>query len=392
MNEFLETAQNDYTLKFQKEKIDFLKSSSSNTPVLNAVELRTRTNRYDINRQRYTVRLRPNGWGESKIAKKVYETTKRFNESQHWLLLNNALKNRYLMVIDLLFNRACLELEQSLIVLYEDKIKALKKMSDNLDFDAKDLIDAEDQVVERRLDQISLENKIKNIEDEIRIIIPGQGTIEFDKDKITDHKLIMSNVEKIPPEPGKDNIYLKTAEIAAELALEDFNLEKAEKRRYIDFLEANYDMEEQNELNRALSLEIGISLPIVNPNRLEINRGMLDSLDEKLRYEEEKRNVAKQIIINSQELKGLLDQYAVLYGKRRSGMAGSSLEAYLGIEGFDPLALLEFKESILKTDIALEKINYQIYIKYIELLDISGKLIEKPIINYLSENNEEIIR
>jgi len=174
--------------------------------------------------------------------------------------------------------------------------------------------------------------------------------------------------------------------------MEEFNLAKAERKRYIDFLEANYDMEEQNELNRALSLEIGISLPIVNPNRLEINRGMQDSLDEKLRYEEEKRNVAKQIIINSQELKGLLDQYAVLSGKRRSGMAGSSLEAYLGIEGFDPLALLEFKESILKTDIALEKINYQIYTKYIELLDISGKLIEKPIINYLSENNEEIIR
>jgi hypothetical protein len=390
MNEFLETAKNDYTLTLQNDEIDFIKSTSSNTPLLNAVELRTRTNRYDINRQRYTVRLRPNGWGEAKIGKKVYEKTLIYNECQQQMLFNKALKNRYLMIIDLLYDRTYLVLERRLMVLYEDKINVLKKSVNNLDFDARELIDAEDQVIELQLDLITLENKLTNTEDEIRKIISVQGAIEFDLKMMAGHKLIASIMEKIPPEPGKDNIYLKTAEIGAELARERFNLEKAESRRYIDYLEANYDMEEQNKLDRALSLEIGITLPIVNPNRLDFNRRELDSLREKRRYEDQKRTVAEEILIALQDLDRLMNQHNVLSGKKKSSKVESSLKTYIGVEGVDPLILLKLRESMLKMDIALEKINNRIYTRYIELLDVSGKLIEKPVINYLSENTEEI--
>lgn len=390
MNEFLETAKNDHTLTIQNDEINFLKSTSSNTPFLNAVELRTRTDRYDINRQQYTVRLRPNGWGEAKVGKNVYEKTLLYNECQHQVLFNEALKNRYLMIVDLIYNRALLTLERSLMVLYEDKINVLKKSVNNLDFDAGDVIDAEDQVIELQLDLITLENKISNIEDEIRKIISVQGPIEFDVKRMAGHKLILSIMQKMPPKPGKNNIYLKTAEMGAELARERFNLEKAESRRYIDYLEANYDMDEQNQLDRALSFEIGFTLPIVNPNRLDFNRRQLDSLKEKRRYEDQKRTVAEQTRITVQDLNRLMNQYNVLSLKKKSSKAESSLKTYMGVEGVDPLILLKLRESMLKTDIALEKINNRIYTKYIELLAVSGKLIEKPVINYLSGNTEPI--
>jgi len=203
MNEFLETAKTDYTLGFQKEKIDFLKSSSSNTPFLNAIELRTRTNRYDINRQRYTVRLRPNGWGEAKIGKKVYDITLKYNESQHQRLYNDALKSRYLIMIDLLHNRALIDVERSLMVLYEDKINVLKKSVSNLDFDARDLIEAEDRVIGLQLDLINRENDIANIEDEIRRIIPIQGPITLDMKMMAGHQMITLMMDKLPENPGE---------------------------------------------------------------------------------------------------------------------------------------------------------------------------------------------
>jgi hypothetical protein len=389
MNEFLESAKTDYTLGFQKEKINFLKSSSSNTPFLNAIELRTRTNRYDINRQRYTVRLRPNGWGEGKIGKKVYDITLEYNESQHQLLYNDALKRRYLIMIDLLHNRALIDVERSLMVLYEDKINVLKKSVSNLDFDARDLIEAEDKVIGLQLDLINRENDIANIEDDIRRIIPVEGPITLDMKMMAGHGMITLMMDKLPEKPGEKNIHLKTARMSAELAREQYNLEKVENRRYVRYLEANYDMEEQNELERALSLEIGVTLPIVNPNRLDINRRKMDSLREKRRYEYRKRDIAEDMITTLRSLKRLLAQYDVLNGKKETSKAESSLETYMGVEGADPLILLKFKESMLKTDIALEKINNRIYTKYIDLLDISGKLVEQPAKNYLCAGAQE---
>jgi hypothetical protein len=392
IHEFLGTAKTDQTLMSHNDEIDFLRSSSSNTPILNAVEVRTRTDRYDIHRQEYAVRLRPNGWGEARIGKKVHEKTLIHNEYRHRMLLNEALKNRYLMIIDLLHNRALHTLERSLMVLYEDKIKVLKKNAGSLDFDAGDLIDAEDQIMELQLDLITLENKISTIEDEIKKIIPAHEPIAFESSKIVYHDRITSILQKIPRVPAKDNIYVKTAETAAELSCERVNLEKAESRRYIDYLEANYDMEEENQLDKALSLEIGFTLPIVNSNRLDFNRRQMESLKEKRRYEDQKKTVAEEILLSLKDLDRLMNQYRLLLEKKKYSKAESSLETYRGVEGADPLILLKLKESSLKTDIGLEKINNRIYAEYIHFLDISGKLIEPPVINYLSPDAEEIFQ
>ena len=51
INEFLLTAASDTLLEYEKEKIDFLSSSSSNTPFLDRVELRTQTEESDLNKQ-----------------------------------------------------------------------------------------------------------------------------------------------------------------------------------------------------------------------------------------------------------------------------------------------------------------------------------------------------
>jgi len=386
LNEFIATATKDYTLGFQNEKIKFLRASSSNTPFLHAIEFRTRTNEFDIDKQRYTLRLRPNGWGEARDGEKVYHITLKYNEAQHELLLSKALKMRYLTIIDFLHSNAHLELERNLMVLYEDKINVLKKSVNNLDFDAKDLIDAEDEGLQIQLDLITIENKIVNIEDEIRRHISTQGPIEFDIANMADHRLIESVMGKRNPGTGRDNIHLRNAALSSELAQGRYNLEKSENRRFIHYFETNFDMEDRNELDRALSLELGFVIPIVNPNRLDMNRRKMTSIREKRRYEDRKREIAEKKTITLRDLKRLIKQYDILTRKRESGKTESSLKTYLRIDGVDPLILLKLKESMLKTDITLEKINRRIYTKYIELLDISGKLIQKPIINYLSRN------
>ncbi len=66
ISQYVETARSDYTLDFQKEKVTFLESSSSNTPILNEVQFSIRTDEFDRYRNRYRLRFSPNGWGEAR--------------------------------------------------------------------------------------------------------------------------------------------------------------------------------------------------------------------------------------------------------------------------------------------------------------------------------------
>jgi hypothetical protein len=389
IDEFIATASDDYTLDFQNEKIAFLRSSSSNTPFINEIELRTQTDEFDPDRQRYRVRVQPNGLGEARYGKKVYYTTLQYNEAQYDLLLNDALRNRYVTVINLLYNKAHLELMRKLMVLQEDKINVLRKSVNNLDFDARDLIDAEDDVIKLQVDMISLEEEIIILEDEIRKNIPTDGPIELDISNMVDHKFIESFVTKLDTE-SPDNVHLRNAELSSRLSSERLELERAENKRYISYFEATYDMADRDELDKALSLEFGITIPIVNPNRLDINRRKMTSLRDKRRFIDQQRVTAYDISKTLRDIKRLLKQYEVLTQKKEASKAESSLKTYMKVEGVDPLILLKLRESMLKTEIALEKINNRIYAEYIKLLDVTGTLIEKPITNYLSINMEQI--
>jgi hypothetical protein len=45
---------------------------------------------------------------------------------------------------------------------------------------------------------------------------------------------------------------------------------------------------------------------------------------------------------------------------------------------------------MLKNEITMQKIKYQIYETYIKLLDCSGKLASYPLMNYLSKSIEKL--
>jgi hypothetical protein len=48
------------------------------------------------------------------------------------------------------------------------------------------------------------------------------------------------------------------------------------------------------------------------------------------------------------------------------------------------------KKSILKTEVAITKMKRRILRKYVNLLDVSGMLSEKPLRNHLSTNLEPL--
>ena len=387
---FLATAQHDCLLQNANEKVGFLQATSPNTPFFDKVELRTQTDEFELSRERYSVRLYPNGLGETKAGRKIWETSLQRSRIQRELLLHQALKKRYLLVIDLLCSKKILAISRQIKSVYEDMVTALEKSRNSLDFDINDLIGASDDLTKAKLEIIELEARVQSVENSILSYMLAEGPIAFSTENLAGIDVIRNLSQHFGDTPAPDNVYVKDSSLRVEIAKSRHALEKAQGRRYIRFLEVSYDNEERDDSSRAYFVELGITLPFVNSNRLDINRRKLQLLTAQTCDKELKRTLEEGLATCSGDIKRLLKEYAVLTEIKQQTATDSLLKAYMQVEGISPLVLLEMKESILKRNIALEKIRNELFISYIELLDITGKLSEKPLKNYISADLEFI--
>jgi len=390
VTEFLSSAAQDPTLHFQNEKVDFLNGSSPNTPFIREVEFRARIDQFKESQQRYGVRLSPTGWGETRNGRKVYKASLAYNEAQLELLLNKALKRRYRVLIDFARTRDLLELNRKLIAIAEDRLDIKRKSINDLDADPTALVAAEDDIIQLQLDIIDLENSVRDLEDEIKTAMGADEPVSLDPVDLIDIDAIKQAIENFSQPPEGENIHVRRAYLSTELAENRYNLEKAENRRYLSFFQFDYEMDERRDFEEAMILKFGIMLPIVNPNRLDIDRRKLTSIKEESDYQNLKREIAGDITFFLRDLERSITQYDILLGRKAASNAESSLEVFQRIEGTNPLKLLKMKKSMLKTEVAITKMKRRILRKYVNLLDVSGKLFEKPLRNHLSTNLEPL--
>jgi len=390
VTEFLSSAAQDPTLHFQNERVDYLEGSSANTPLIREVQFRARVDQFKENQQRYGVRLSPTGWGETRHGRRVHKSRLEYNEAQLELLLNKALKSRYRVLVDFIRTRDLLDLNRKLMAIAEDRADIKRKSIEDLDSDPTALVAAEDDIIQLQLEIIDLENAVRDLEDEIKTAMGSAEPVSLEPVGLIDIRAIRTAIKDFSHPPESENIHIRRAHLSTELAENRYKLEKAENRRYLSFFQFDYEMDERRDFEEAMILRFGVMLPIVNQNRLDIDRRMIISLREKSDYENLKREIAGDIPFFLRDLERSLKQYDILLQRQAASNAKTSLEVFQRIEGTNPLKLLKMKRSMLNTEVAIAKMARRIFRRYINLLDVSGKLSEKPLRNHLSTNLEPL--
>ncbi|QTA85652.1 hypothetical protein [Desulfonema magnum] len=391
INRFLGTAENDHQLQSHRELVEHIRTSPESTPYVDRIEFRTETEEFDIEKQKYSLRFHPRGWGETKCSKKIFQTTGKAVKAEHDALFNNVLKNRYELVLDFLETLSLLNMKKNLLIVYDDEVNVLRKMSTrDLSFDIRTLVSAEDRYVDLQLDLVKLENKLTGIIEEIKTIAGYYEEISFDEKNLIGPERIEEMIRYIQPVPAPDNVRIRYQKLKTELAENRYQFEIAKNRKYFNFLKLQYDTDDYDEPEKAFSVEVGFNLPFVNPDREDINRRKRNWLDEKLEYEEEKNKASEKIRSLSASLNRLIRQHRILVNRKPESNAEISFKKYMEMEGINPLTLLKIKKSILESEMRLKRIGYLIRRQYIDLMNITGKLSEKPLKNYLSARAEDI--
>lgn len=381
----------DDSLLIEKESLLFLKKSPD-AYFWDEVELRVNIDRFEADQQEFAVRFKTRSWSEMRSEEQFNDVSLESHKARYGLLLNRVLKNRYYTVIEYLYTQEMISVHQDLAKVYEDRLSVLQKSTEISDMDplkfSYDLVDTENELLRVQMETNRLTSRMKLISNEICRDIGTNCSVSFDKEERVSTDQILKIIEQIAVEPAVKNADLWNAEKDSELAAVRYNLEKSKNSPWFSFIETSYDMENKDDFAKAFSIEFGISVPFGPGSRQKMRRRQLEKIKAKTAFEILKRQHKEDISRVSQELRGLIEQYENFLQKKESGRNRFLYDLWQEREGTDPMILLNLRESMLKSQRAETKLIFKINGIYIDLLDISGKLSEVPLRNYLSQARE----
>ena len=384
INEFLNQAKNDVRLYEYEKKSKFLEKNPYKSPWIQRTELRVRTNDLNISADDYRFRVSPTNPFEIRENKKYYQMQFDLLHSEYLKALNSALNERYRLMLDYLENHDRLVQKNNQIELISDEIRLLDAQVDDPNFSLMDYLEAKESRIQALLESNEMAHENDLIQLEIRTKYSFEGSIQAHEIELVDLKTMRNWINTIFLDyDTTDNILVKSLYQENLLTEQRIKLEKAEDRRNIGFLQAEYDRDRGNEVDEHMGFQIGIRIPLTNPDRPDMNRSKIDLLEDQASLMERKAEVSLQGELNRLKLSYLFTQYDLIATEIEKNDFVNIISLSPDLS---PNDLIKAQRSILRLKRMESQIKWEIYRSYIDYLYYSGRLVESPLRNYLSSN------
>ncbi len=372
MESFLASAVEDAELMEVLNSLEYLENHRFNSPWIREIDVRLRSNDFQADLEDYRMRFgitNPFMVMANNSHRKVLETTL---EAEKVVKRSEILRNRYHLLIENADLHVYLELTKK-------KLEALKRLEDVQRLDElEDWIEIQSDITKEQLLKKELEEKLRINEFLIRERMSIDQPIEIDTATLITEGQLFELISVLVNDDEEG--LLKQLNMQKALLREsELSVERAENRKSIGYLQAEYDPQRGDNFNSHAGFQVGISLPIINPDKANYQREVLKQLESESegQLEEIERSRAMGIATMDIEYK----RSNLLYLKDRL----VSIQP-LSTELSNPklyIRYLDYKHFLLEK--YLTEKSELMYI-LIELLHEKGKLVEAPAINYLSRN------
>jgi hypothetical protein len=382
----LNAINNTYQVKSDAAKLSYLKEYNFALPLIKNIEIRFETRDTIQQRKEYSLRLKPNSF-QSKIAnKKVYDSKIELFALKNEQLFNENLEKRYLLLIDYIFTEKTIVLYQEKQVQIQDKLNVLKQTQNNINFDIKEYINTESDLLVTNLKLNTLKQKRINQRKILQSYLNNQKkeAIQLLTDNLIEAQQILDYKQLTPFE----NIKIKHQKQKIVSVENEMRLDISQSSQIINYVQAKYGGRNNDLFNENFSIGIGISIPVYGTIREKKGKHLLDLLNQErqLVYLTEKGKNNNRQTKEAFELAKI--NYQNVHNQLEKSSISSILENYKKIEGVSPLVLLKLKimQQKLKTEILYAE--EKMYKSYIKSLASHAVLFNKPYKNHLSKDLE----
>lgn len=402
LGRFLATATIDSVIVSKRSHLPLLKKAPFSMPFIEDAEIRVRNRAFNFGGQRYSLKLEPRSIGETRALHHYNESQKRYAENHHRSALNDLLLLQYTYYIDMLERKLLAEGYGKLIILFEDRIEVMEQLKNSTDFDLTDLIKAERDLAKLLSERIEETQEVATANDYILTQINDTLGGAIDSAGLISVEAIKAELGSKKYLIDENNIYLADLRAEFEVSKCRYTLEKAQGKKILSFLEFSYDhgslldeyarradLKKYNLYNSYL-FEVGIKLPWMSNRNDDVARRQIDFLRDREDYLSLHKEMSAKILKDIDDLRAYIERYELFTLRETKTDVEASLKKYLGISGVNPLVLLTIQESIIKNRMEKEKVYFSILRNYMYVLDVTGRLTEKPLRNFLSGQYEEL--
>jgi hypothetical protein len=366
--------------------IQFLKNNKQGMPLVAQMQFRTSTNRMDARRQSYQFRIGFNSKEMRELHDKKIKSNIHFYEIKNQILQEERLIKNYEYIAKWYFADNQLEALNEKRILLEDQKTIYKKvMANAMELDIDKLLRTEEDLQELEQEILQCQNEKAFCINQLFPEEKNPQQISLTKGNWISLQTMQRVLEKVATSPTI-TLDQMTQQSDIEQAKIDYDIEVSKTNKILDFVQLRYDGRDNLAVQQEFGLGFGFNIPYKSNNRLRINEAQVDIFDEELRLELLRQETEEEFIADYAKFESLLQEWQLIQKHIEEGALESTYNKYLSNGSISPLTLLRIKESILKSQAELHKIEKEACFLFIDILATKGMIGQTPAINYLSDD------
>ncbi len=369
-----------------QDNLQFLRESDQSIPLIDEYSFRTETDEFNANRQEYLFRMNFNSKASREVQDKITKSTIDLYELKDQILRERALVKRYEYIANWYFADNELEWFAQKKAVLEDKKTIYKKMMANsLELDLDGLLKTEEDL--QKMDQEMLElthektfsiqqllPKEKNPEG---YLLQASNWVSLETMQRVLAKIALNQTPNLRQSLQQNDIAL---------AKLDQEMEIAETKKVFDFAQLKYANRDKLSTPREFSIGLSLLIPTKSSNRVKINEAQLDIFDELFQQERLEQELEEDLTEAYAEFDYLMKKYQLIQSHIKESKLEDTYDKYRQNGTVHPLTLLRIKDSILKNQRDLQRIEKDACLLFIDILAYKGLISKQPSINYLTDD------
>lgn len=353
-----------------------LPNNQFNASWIDGMDIRTETDEFEFNRQRYLIRVSPNTPKIRTAQSNLHQLYLEKAALQNTLLKRDFIEIAYEEVLFFYETFRKISIKEDLLLVLKDQEKVWGKLSQVSQDLPKDWLEIQEDIAQLEID-IYKEVNILKLWDAKALRLNWQDLIPADS--------ILFLLENNPN--NRFLLQAKEYDIENLIIEREEALEQAEQKKLLDFIQVEYRGPHEDLLRERISLTAAFRLPFSSGSKLKLAEIAIEK--ETLQQEliaEKKLNQYKEK--ESRKKLELLVQELIfskkLYAEQSKKMLAIAQQSR-ALRGDNPLFTLYQKEAQIERKLEVLKLEVSIYSEYLDYLKLTEELFSTSSYNLLSK-------
>ncbi len=387
--EFIRAAKDAPAVSMFDLQVAYLNGKPYRLAPVQKLEFRTESNQLDLVRQEYALRVNPTNPWELRQNNRYFKELKSSIALEKGIVLKEVLTERYILIIELVTYAGLRDLAQRRLELTQTSLSMLEKQQLSGYFDGEDYVDLKLEEMDKSVDMDEAAYEAENAIRKVSSIFPDAALSAktwniAEVVSIEQIEKLLDSLQTALPEATSLSYYQKKIDLAdREYLLERNNIN-------FGYLQAKYQDFRIEQGRKPWSIGLGVTIPVFNPNKGDMTKRKLESIESQQELKEAKVEMDKDQARLREQLRDLIASHRKIEEKIKALNVSSLARTLNTMQKSNPVAGVKFQGNLIKLEELALKLKQNILITYTEWLASTDALQQLPLTNYLSRNLETL--